>query len=659
MRKLLSVVLVVALVATSVVFMPSSAYAKGKVKSIKVSKTKMSLQVGKSDSAKVTIKVKKKASKAFKVKTSNAKVATAKKKGKKVIVTGVGAGTAKITVTSKANKKKKKVIKVTVAKPAPADVAVNITQVNASTFEFAFAKKVSFATGNIKVETKEYSDGKYNHTVQVENVSSRDGVKYFVALKESLAEKTIVKFTVSGINKKPIVKEVTSYDAKYKHNTTGELVCTASVGDSFEADFYGRSFFNPSGSVSTSVSNMPSGLTSTVADDLVTIKGKFNNAGVQKAKAVFTDEKGITHTETVTFVVGSEKKLVTYTQDKEVYVGKSGYKYYSDSYFYVAGGSGSYNLTVGSYSTIYNSGDPYDMGLGYFGWSFEVNTPGTYEGIVNVTDAVDTSVYATVSTKVKAEYGIEVTGTVKTKTGKVVEGAYIESFLEEQANREGVFTESNVTDENGEYTLIVPKGKYTIEAELYGAHSFERHKTISQDCKLNFTLDLYQFTLSSDDPEVSFTDDIAWKEDNTYYRSHKNIILLPKGKHKMVAHPNLLCKELTIDTNVVGEGTIKVGVKNLTLDLGDSPIEVQENGGQTYSFTPLETGDYEFYGNFGSNCWYNWVIIYDSSNNQIASVSGYSDSFSGIVGLNANEKYIFKFYAQDFPTKGTIHIDEY
>ena len=73
MRKLLSVVLAVALVATSVVFMPSNAYAKGKVKSIKVSKTKMSLQVGKSDSAKVTIKVKKKASKAFKVKTSNAK----------------------------------------------------------------------------------------------------------------------------------------------------------------------------------------------------------------------------------------------------------------------------------------------------------------------------------------------------------------------------------------------------------------------------------------------------------------------------------------------------------------------------------------------------------------------------------------------------------
>ena len=622
MRKLLSVVLVVALVATSVVFMPSSAYAKGKVKSIKVSKTKMSLQVGKSDSAKVTIKVKKKASKAFKVKTSNAKVATAKKKGKKVIVTGVGAGTAKITVTSKANKKKKKVIKVTVAKPAPADVAVNITQVNASTFEFAFAKKVSFATGNIKVETKEYSDGKYNHTVQVENVSSRDGVKYFVALKESLAEKTIVKFTVSGINKKPIVKEIASYDAKYKHNTTGELVYTASVGDSFEADFYGRSFFNPSGSVSTSVSNMPSGLTNTVVNDLVTIKGKFNNAGVQKAKAVFTDEKGITHTETVTFVVGSEKKLVTYTQDKEVYVGKSGYNYYSDSCFFVAGGSGSYNITVGSYSTIYSS-DPYEMDRGSFYWSFEVNTPGNYEGIVNIVDAAFSDVYATVTTKVKVSYGIEVTGTVKSKTGKKVEGAYINSLLEEQANNDGNFHENDVTDENGEYILILPKGKYTIEAESVGAHDFERHKTISQDCTVNFNLDLYELKLTSDDPEVDFTDTISWNEDGMYYRSYKDIIFITKGKHKLISYPDYLCKVLTIDTNVVGDGTIKVGVKNLTLKTGNNDIEVTQGGSQTYSFTPTKDSNYYINGLLGDNVWYCRLAIYDSNHNEVASLSGY------------------------------------
>ena len=310
MRKLLSVVLAVALVATSVVFMPSNAYAKGKVKSIKVSKTKMSLQVGKSDSAKVTVKVKKKASKAFKVKTSNAKVAKAKKKGKKVIVTGVGAGTAKVTVTSKANKKKKKVIKVTVAKPAPADIAMNITQVNDYTFELAFAKKVNLSPANIKVESKEYSDGKYNHTVAIEDVTSRDGMHYFATLKESLYEKRTVKFTVSGINKAPIVKELATYDAKYKYKTTNDLVYTGKVGDDFVAEVIGRSYFNPCGTATASVSNLPSGLTSTSNDDYVTIKGKLNTVGIQKAKVVFTDEKGITFTANLIFVVGLVDRII-------------------------------------------------------------------------------------------------------------------------------------------------------------------------------------------------------------------------------------------------------------------------------------------------------------------------------------------------------------
>lgn len=657
MKKIFSIVLVVVLVVTSVVFVPSSAYAKGKVKSLKLSKTKMSLQVGESDSAKVTIKVKKKMSKAFKVKTSNAKIVTVKKKGKKVVVTGVGAGTAKVTVTSKANKKKKKVIKVNVTKPTPADIAMNLTQLNGYTFELAFAKKVNLSTSSIKVETKEYSDGKYNHVVLIRNVTSRDGVIYFVTLKEEIVKKRIVKFTVSGINKTPIVKEMSSYMFEGKYNLSTESVYTAKIGESFNTIFSSQNYIDASGFVSISVSDLPSGLTSTLKNKSVIIEGKPNKVGVQKAKVVFTDEKGMTYTIFLVLVVGSERKLVTYAPDAELYVNHDGYIRQGVSNFVVAGGSGSYKINVESRSSVYFE-RPDRVFAGSYHWYFEANTPGNYEGIVKVVDSMDPELYTTVTTRAKSIYGIEVSGTVKTKTGKKVDGVCIESFVEEQVNNWGEFQYAGVTDENGEYTLILPKGKYTIQADLNGEYDFERHKTISKDCTVDFTLDLYQLKLTSDDPDFNLSENYSWIEDDMNYNSHNYTIFLSKGKHRLVSCFDLLCKELIIDTNVVGDETLKVEVKNLTLDLGKNDIEILNDIGQSYSFTPSVDGEYSYDVQLGYSVWLSRLEVFDEDGLKIDIEGGYTTHFRNTIYLEAGITYKLRFIVKGYPTDGSITLEK-
>ncbi|SNU08569.1 Ig-like domain (group 2) [Lachnospiraceae bacterium] len=123
LKRALAYVLVFALAFTTAFTstgFQSNAAAK-KVTSIKVAKTKVSVQVGKTSSVKVTVKGTKGATK-FTAKSSKKSVATVKVSGKKVKITGKKKGKATITVTTKYKNKKgkklKKKIKVTV-KAAP------------------------------------------------------------------------------------------------------------------------------------------------------------------------------------------------------------------------------------------------------------------------------------------------------------------------------------------------------------------------------------------------------------------------------------------------------------------------------------------------------------------------------------------------------------
>ena len=115
MKRVVSLILTVALCTTMMVYVPAKS-SKKYVKSISVKKKATIVVPIDKDSVtksyKVKVKVKGKASKKFTAKSSNKSVATVKVSGKKIKVTAKKAGKAKITVKTKGkNKKKKKLSK--------------------------------------------------------------------------------------------------------------------------------------------------------------------------------------------------------------------------------------------------------------------------------------------------------------------------------------------------------------------------------------------------------------------------------------------------------------------------------------------------------------------------------------------------------------------
>lgn len=112
-KKLLSVIVVIALVVTTVSFTPSIAEAKAKkkyVKSIKVTKT-LTITKGKTKTIKVKVKVKGKVSKKFSAFIKNSNVASVSKKGKKIVIRANRIGVTKISVVSKGKTKYGKKLK--------------------------------------------------------------------------------------------------------------------------------------------------------------------------------------------------------------------------------------------------------------------------------------------------------------------------------------------------------------------------------------------------------------------------------------------------------------------------------------------------------------------------------------------------------------------
>lgn len=140
-KKVVSVLLVLALVFTSVNLSDINTYAATKntkkyVKTLKVSKRKVTMNVGKTKKIKVTIKTKGKVSKKFTAKSSNKKIAKVTIKKSTIVIKGKKAGKAKITIKTKAKNKKgkkiKKVINVTVKKKKTTANTTNTSKPNNS-----------------------------------------------------------------------------------------------------------------------------------------------------------------------------------------------------------------------------------------------------------------------------------------------------------------------------------------------------------------------------------------------------------------------------------------------------------------------------------------------------------------------------------------------
>lgn len=85
--------------------------------------------------------------------------------------------------------------------------------------------------------------------------------------------------------------------------------------------------------------------------------------------------------------------------------------------------------------------------------------------------------------------------------GKVVDASNNSALVGATVTMQGLSTYTAVSDANGQYSLALPKGKYTIICSYIGYHTYEKKTTINGSTELNFNLDADAIAL--DDVVVS------------------------------------------------------------------------------------------------------------------------------------------------------------
>ncbi|MBR3173601.1 MAG: Ig-like domain-containing protein [Eubacterium sp.] len=645
-KKALAVLMVFAMVITTMTAFDVTS-ASAKVKSIKVAK-KVTVSVGKTATVKVKVKTTGKTSKKFTVKVSKKKIVKVTKKKGKIKIKGLKAGTVKITIKSKANKKKKKTIKVTVVNP---DVKMSIKQVDYRVYKLSFSKAVKIKDSNVKAQIKRMKSGNYVQNLKVEDVSTSDSRIYTVVLANSVNfyDGNMVKFTVTGVNKKAIVQEVEAY-APNRDRTEEKVLKVQdieNINDHWDVEDYTVS--GAYGKVK-SVSGVPSGLKYTNVDGRMYLKGKFGRTGVFTITFIIEDEKGTTNTLRIVYVVGSDNKLTIYCPKRVVGIRENiKDSYGSFSRIYIAGGSNSYTVTSSDNAGIFD-GDPYKDSTGVYDWDFDSDTIGTKTGVFTVKDNNSGALQATGKAVVETKKTIVVKGKVTTASGKPVYDATVNALPK-------VITEHSIkdydyTDKNGNYEVEVFAGTYDMNAEVNSIYSFVYDKKITGNTTQNFKISAYRVEMKSSDAKLDPRFYHTWyTADDEREVGYGNVLYFKPGTYNIKsadetfpgvtydAKASFTVKgDMTVTANVTATGqdiqTLNEGTTHLVANIRDT----------YYKFVPSATDCFFFKSDA-----YNGdpdLYIYDEDGNEL----DYDTSGGGFdfdVKLTQGKTYYVRYLEYD------------
>ncbi|MCR5793426.1 MAG: carboxypeptidase-like regulatory domain-containing protein [Lachnospiraceae bacterium] len=612
-KKSISIVLVMLLVATTVFsFSTGSAKAKttGKVKSIAITKS-LNMKVGEKKTLKVSVKTSGNVSKNFTTSLSKKGIVKVSGNSKQVKITALKVGTVKLTVKAKGNKKIKKTVTIKVSaaavkKPLTPAVTVGVKQVTSTAFAISFSKKVSLTAANVKVEAKQYKTGNYNRTAPIRKVFSEDGLIYYVVLKDYINPFSMVRFTISGVDKTPIVKEIEAEDINRDNSV---FVCTGKTGDNiyYNVDL-GR--INEVGNYKlVKVSGLPTGMTYEMdwgqGGNEIFFRGKIANTGVYKTIVTCQDEKNRQHTRQVVFVIGSDTEIKTFAIDQESYL-------YSDSVFssfrdgevaiYFAGGKDSggegYSVIAKQRSPFFDD-DNMDVNSYYVTIPYNnITQEGTYVGTYDIKDG-DNSTSATASVKVVAKKAVLLSGTVRTNSGKPVSDAEISAHSSRVEAKE--YVSYSTSDENGKYYVAVPTGTYDISVYCNGETDYAFNKKITANTVKDFKMDLYQVTMKMSVPNAvgSWFD----KQTDDITANSNTLIYLKKGTYDWyfvgsgIVDGNIKKWSAESKFTVNGDTTVNVTVKQedaVVPILTEGSNDATLSNKQYFKFVPEESGSYSF-----------------------------------------------------------------
>ena len=593
-KKALAVLLTLAMVFTTMATFDVTTDAK--IKSIKVAK-KVTVTVGKTATVKVKVKATGKTSKKFTVKASKKKIVKTKIKKGKLQIKGLKAGTVKLTVKAKANKKVKKTIKVTVKQ---ADVTMNVRQVYRDVFCLDFSRAVKVDPAKIAIQIKGMQSGKYEQSCSIEDVSTSDSKMYTVDLENNLnyRDGNFMKFTVSGVNKKPIVKEIETY-CKSKERLSSEvhtITTTTDIDEHWDAEDIVDSGYGKY----KSVTGVPTGLTLTNKDGRIRLKGRITKEGTYTTTAQIEDEKGTIYTLRIIFVVGSASKIQIYCPKQTVGIYENDkYSYGSLSIIYIAGGCGSYTVTSQDDAGIF-VGDPSEEDSYRYFWTFQTKTIGTKTGKFLVTDHDNTSLTAVGTAVVETKKTILVKGKVLTKSGKPIKKATVRAAL--VGTTDGYFPNYGYADDKGEYEMQVFPGTYDIAADTFNMYSYIFGKKITGNITQNITIGVYEVKMKSNNSLLNskFFKDWETKLDSIDVGYGDTLYLRPKTYELISsdyvfpgidydANATFTVKgDMTVTANVSAQGATITDIY-----LGSTNVEATEDK-MFFRFVAPSTGTYEF-----------------------------------------------------------------
>ncbi|MBP5773082.1 MAG: Ig-like domain-containing protein [Eubacterium sp.] len=647
-KKALAVLMVFAMVITTMTAFDVTS-ASAKVKSIKVAK-KVTVSVGKTKTVKVKVKTTGKTSKKFTVKVSKKKIVKVTKKKGKIKIKGLKAGKVKITIKSKANKKKKKTIKVTVVEP---DVTMDVKQVDSRIYTLKFSKPVKIAPTNVGVQIKRMKSGNYKQNVKVEDLSTPDNQTYTVVLGESINyyDGCMIKFTVTGVNKKAIVKEVETYfpDRIRSRDIIRRVNDNTIIDDHWDTEDYTAS--DAYGTVK-SVSGVPSGLKYTFDKGRIKLKGTLGKTGIFTITFVIEDEKGTTFTLRIVYVSGNDHTLTVYCPKQTVGIYENNkYSFGGFSRIYIAGGSGSYTVKSYDNAGIFN-GDPDQDSEGIYYWDYKTKTIGTKTGVFTVEDNNSSILKTTGKAVVETKKTILVKGKVTTNSGKPVYDATVRALP--QADSEQSFTNYGYTDRDGNYELQVIPGTYDMYAVVNDIYSNVYGKKISANATQNFKINAFTVNIKSSNPDLNPKCFLSWEDKTTGdIFGFSDSLYLKAGSYDIVSSGTAVpgvkydaSAKFTVKGDMTVTATVNATPAPVT-EIYEGTTAVTSQDEYTYfTFVPTSTAEYRFYSSDSTGD--PLLRVYDENGKEIA----YGDDddnydFNFTVDLTKGKTYYLRYYDYD------------
>lgn len=470
----------------------------GAVKTVKLNKSKLALNVG--DSGKLSAKVtaSKKAYKTLKWTTSNKKVATVTSKG---VVKGIGKGTAKITAASLDGTGKKSTCTVTVSEKQVVNGIKSLEVYNplksysSSTLKVTLDSPQALTADDFKVEMKSYGEGSYMRTLSVDDVYTTDNQTYEVYLEnDNIYSGRYVRVTVNALN-----GQKTAEVRFLADSDTTRYVHTARVGSDE------HSFSIDDNAMGTSRSAIKTG-TLPAGYKLINESGDSSYVrGIPSAVAdnqhvVFatTDELGRDSTTDVNFLIGDDDHIVV--ENATIGDQVSGKIYAKDTFYetlHFAGGSGNVTAEIlNTYDGTFKIDDTYSNSVEIAVADSNKLAAGTYDIPVRITDSNGKTGQGTLKVIVTASTKVVTKVNNYNYDGSIYFYNHNtnEEFSLRSVERESEFSGS---EENTILTSTgyLPQGTYSVYYRMCGRKiMLNKSLNVSGDTNLEFTLPTAKIT---------------------------------------------------------------------------------------------------------------------------------------------------------------------